>query len=501
MRPSVRVIVAALALSVIAPAAIAQKAVFKIIFDDSVCAEPYTGRVYVAFSRPDPRRPGEPRMRMGSWFSPPPLLALDVVDVPVGGSVLIGKSALSHPIPLDEIEPGKWEIQGVVRMNLDSPNPGRGAGDLYSNTVTVDLSEKRDGPIELVLTNTVEPRKFPESREVKHFEIKQQAAQQVSRPPRLDARRRHPPRWVGREPDQTLPHRLSQHGLWRQSLRRAKAGRSTRPGKRCAQVHPTSSSTRPATAGIASSRTRPTTGPGAPRWSPNSSPRSRRNTAARSTPTTASSPEAPAAGGPASGSRSCTPTTSAPAFLTCPTPSISATSSASTFIRPARTCSSMKTESAARSPARAETSRSGTTTSSGEKPSSGPAGRSVHSKPASARAGDDGEPMPVFNRETGAVNAKVAKAWEAYDIRLILERDWEQLEPSLAGKIHVYAGEVDTFYLEGAARLLMESVDGLAADAEVRIIGGMAHQGYEPGSVKMYETLLKRWKTRGLNNE
>ena len=127
----------------------------------------------------------------------------------------------------------------------------------------------------------------------------------------------------------------------------------------------------------------------------------------------------------------------------------------------------------------------------------GPGGQISSFEACFSPRGDDGEPMPVFDRETGEVDTAVAKAWEPYDIRLVLERNWETLEPKLAGKIHVYAGEVDTFYLEGAARLLKESMDALAADAEIEIIDGMAHQGYPPGRTLMYESLIKRWSARG----
>ena len=66
-------------------------------------------------------------------------------------------------------------------------------------------------------------------------------------------------------------------------------------------------------------------------------------------------------------------------------------------------------------------------------------------------------------------------AWEKYDIRLILERNWPKLAPKLAGKIHVITGDQDTFYLEGATRLLKESLARLKSDAVVEIIPGRDH--------------------------
>ena len=70
----------------------------------------------------------------------------------------------------------------------------------------------------------------------------------------------------------------------------------------------------------------------------------------------------------------------------------------------------------------------------------------------------DGRPKKLWDRTTGALDHKTAKAWEPYDIRLKLEQNWKTLGPKLAGKLHVYTGDLDTFYLDGAARLLQKSL-------------------------------------------
>src|SRR5205807_4653593 len=90
--------------------------------------------------------------------------------------------------------------------------------------------------------------------------------------------------------------------------------------------------------------------------------------------------------------------------------------------------------------------------------------------------GPDGWPRPLWNRKTGAVDPETAKTWEKYDIRLVLERNWETLGPKLKGKIHVYMGEEDTFYLEGATKLLQESQKKLGSDAVIELFPGRNHQ-------------------------
>jgi hypothetical protein len=65
--------------------------------------------------------------------------------------------------------------------------------------------------------------------------------------------------------------------------------------------------------------------------------------------------------------------------------------------------------------------------------------------------GPDGYPAAIFDKETGKIDHKVADYWrDHYDLEAILERDWAKLGPQLAGKIHVYVGSDDTYFLNDA---------------------------------------------------
>ena len=96
-------------------------------------------------------------------------------------------------------------------------------------------------------------------------------------------------------------------------------------------------------------------------------------------------------------------------------------------------------------------------------------------RPSSARSISNGQPRKLWDRATGAIDPAVAKAWEAYDIRLVLERNWPVLGPKLKGKVHVIMGDMDTFYLEGAVKLLKESLTKLGSDAIVEIVPNRDH--------------------------
>ncbi|WP_026998517.1 hypothetical protein [Eisenibacter elegans] len=71
--------------------------------------------------------------------------------------------------------------------------------------------------------------------------------------------------------------------------------------------------------------------------------------------------------------------------------------------------------------------------------------------------GDDGYPKPIWDKYTGDIDRSVAEYWrENYDLRHIMERDWATLGTKLRGKIHLYCGDMDNFYLNNAVYLAEE---------------------------------------------
>ncbi len=74
--------------------------------------------------------------------------------------------------------------------------------------------------------------------------------------------------------------------------------------------------------------------------------------------------------------------------------------------------------------------------------------------------GEDGYPMRIWDKVSGKINHDVADYWrENYDMRYILERDWETLGPKLEGKLHVFVGDMDNFHLNNAVYLLEEFLE------------------------------------------
>jgi hypothetical protein len=68
--------------------------------------------------------------------------------------------------------------------------------------------------------------------------------------------------------------------------------------------------------------------------------------------------------------------------------------------------------------------------------------------------GDDGYPRRIWDKVTGEIDSEVAAHWrENFDLTHILRRDWETLGPKLEGKLHLYVGEMDNYYLNNAVYL------------------------------------------------
>ncbi|WP_282162273.1 alpha/beta hydrolase-fold protein [Ulvibacterium marinum] len=74
--------------------------------------------------------------------------------------------------------------------------------------------------------------------------------------------------------------------------------------------------------------------------------------------------------------------------------------------------------------------------------------------------GEDGYPVRLWDKMTGDIDHKVAEYWkENYDLRHILERDWDKLGERLKGKIHIYCGDMDNYYLNNAVYLMEDFLE------------------------------------------
>lgn len=126
----------------------------------------------------------------------------------------------------------------------------------------------------------------------------------------------------------------------------------------------------------------------------------------------------------------------------------------------------------------------------------GPGGQVQAFEAVFSPRGDDGKPLPVFDRKTGVINHDVVEAWKAYDIREKLEKEWATLGPKLEGKITIIVGAEDNFYLDEAVRLLEDSLKSLGSDARIIIVPKADHSSviFTPPYRKMIHEMSEKYR-------
>jgi hypothetical protein len=74
--------------------------------------------------------------------------------------------------------------------------------------------------------------------------------------------------------------------------------------------------------------------------------------------------------------------------------------------------------------------------------------------------GKDGLPVPLWDGKTGAIDKSVLDHWRKYDLKLVVEKNWKDLGPKLAGgKVNIWVGDADDYFLNAAVRRLKASTD------------------------------------------
>ncbi len=93
--------------------------------------------------------------------------------------------------------------------------------------------------------------------------------------------------------------------------------------------------------------------------------------------------------------------------------------------------------------------------------------------------GPDGLPVPIWNDRTGAIDKQVVGYWhDHWDLTAVLQRDWATLGPKLEGKLHVQAGEGDTYFLNNAVHRMQHMLDATRnphSDASFQYGAGAPH--------------------------
>lgn len=472
-----------------APAQAVKASAFRITLDPSLFKDAYTGRVYIALGTESGR--GEPRQSMGEWGGGSQVLAIPVDKMPPGGVINVDATALGYPNAYADIKPGRYRAQAVIKNSPDSPNPGRGPGDLYSKPVLVDFTPGTGDVVELTPTEVVKERPFRETDRIKLVEIKSEKLSAFyGREIKVRAGVCLPKNWVD-DPSKSYPtiYFITGFGGDHKSIMFMSQMLPTDgsaddvmlvvPDPICELGHSVfadSANNGPRGASLMQELI-----PEVEKRFHGARDASRRYVTGISSGGWGSLWLAVAY-----------PDAWAGCWSHCPDPVDFRDFQRINLY--ADHTNMYRDEKEQRRPL----SRNGDVVSLWyddfvrQETVMGPGGQ-IHSFEAVfSPKGPDGKPLPLFDRVTGNVDPKVAKAWEPYDIRLVIERNWKTLGPKLAGKLHIYAGEVDTFYLEGAARLLQKSLSDLGSDAEVVVVAGMPHTIYPGGLQSMFKTIAEQ---------
>lgn len=459
-----------------------------VVLDPILQAEPFSGRVYIALT---PAGQIEPRRRMHDWFRPALIFSKDVVGLPPGEKLIVDDGWNGFPGAWSSIPEGEYAAQAVIRRSLDSPNAGQGENDLISETVLVRIpfspADPEDGLLRAAERVSAPP--FRETPRVRMVEI-------VS--PSLSA-------FHGREytvrAGVLLPEGYVSDGSVRYPVvysitgfggdHRAAHGiqRMVPPdaASHVIMVVPDSSCFRGHSVMADSENNGPWGRMFVDELIPEIESRFHGH-----------GPEQRYVTGVSSGGWSSLwlqvtyPDRFAGCWSHCPDPVDFRDFQQINLY--AKDANMYRDGSGERRPLarRGERVLLWYDDFCRREWVLGPGGQ-IHSFEAvfSPRR-PDGEPAPLFDRQSGEVDPAVARAWERYDIRLVLQRRWAEIGPLLNGKIHVYAGEADTFYLEGAADLLRETLAELGSDAVVEIVPGMGHTQHAPGNADMFRVILQR---------
>jgi S-formylglutathione hydrolase FrmB len=99
--------------------------------------------------------------------------------------------------------------------------------------------------------------------------------------------------------------------------------------------------------------------------------------------------------------------------------------------------------------------------------------------------GEDGRPAPLWDPKSGKINRQAVEHWKRYDLRLVMEQNWKTLGPKLRGKIHIWVGEADEYFLNNAVHLLDQFLSKADPPYEGKII-------YGPGEGHGWEAIAEQ---------
>ena len=94
---------------------------------------------------------------------------------------------------------------------------------------------------------------------------------------------------------------------------------------------------------------------------------------------------------------------------------------------------------------------------------------------------ENGDPIPVWNQETGEINPIVAESWLPWDLDFYVRDSWSEIGEDLSGKLQFWMGDMDNYYLTNGLRYLEQTLntqEAPAADAKFTWLPYHGHCGF-----------------------
>jgi hypothetical protein len=443
---------------------------FHVVFDRAVSAEPFTGRVYVLLSKKEFEQPP-----VGpNWFHPEPFFAADVKGWKPGEVLTVGADALGYPGPLTGLEPGTYYAQAVMDFDRGERSFAAAEGNGYGRPVKADLDPRAGGAVDLTIDRVYHARAFAEADRVKLVDVESKLLTEFCGAPTRMRAGVVLPKSFASDPDRRYPVVYEIPGFGGThfgAFGAAERGATDLAGVEAVWVV-LDPSCRLGHHVFADSA--------------NNGPRGRAlveelipfiEKKYRGLGTA----DARFVTGHSSGGWSSLwlqvayPDVFGGVWSLSPDPVDFHDFQRIDLTRPG---ANLYTDADGKPRPLA---RTGGKPVLYFKPFSdmeavmGHGGQLASFEAVFSPRGPDGRPRQLWDRKDGSVDPETARAWEKYDIRLKIEREWKTLGPKLAGKLHVYTGADDTFYLEGAVRLLQQSLKDLGSDAVVEVVPGKDH--------------------------
>jgi hypothetical protein len=442
---------------------------FRLTIDRAVSDAPFTGRVFVWLSK---RQPTGPRVEP-SWFNPEPLLAWDVKGWRPGEARTFGDTPLAIPTPLAKVPAGTYFAQAVIDFDRGGRSSGAAEGNGYSRAVKCEIGPAPGGPVELVIDQVYHERPFPESERVKLVEIESRLLSEFHRRPVKIRAGVALPKSFAAQPGKRYPIIFDIPGFGGDhfgAIRAAARDSTDVAGTEMLYVV-LDPSCRLGHSVFADSANN---GPWGRALCEELVPHIEKTYRGLGVPAGRLLTGHSSGGWSSLWLQVAYPDFFGGTWSTAPDPVDFRDFQRIDLYRPG--ANFFVDGDGPRPLAR----RNGKPIIffkpfSDTEVVTGHGGQLSSFEAVFSPRGPDGRPRQLWDRTTGLVNPEVAKAWEAYDIRLTLERNWPTLGPKLAGKLHVFTGGDDTFYLDGATRLLQESLRRLGSDAVVEVIPGRDH--------------------------